>query len=181
MHFLYSCWGLQQGITPLSLFLHAASSCRKHLMSGPSFGEGPRSRSAGDCPAAWSSSDIDSRSQKVTCQCDPLVLCLGDQAWLPSPSEALQHLWLYPQDLRLGWSQLWEQGQMFSCILVVDQQSLSICCSNIAAAVSACWWASMALANSCSPKGSCLSLLEALSQWWHAQELVGSRSPPPSN
>ena len=51
-------------------------------MSGSSFGEVPRSRSVEGCPTAWSSSDVNSRSGKVTHQYDPVGLCIGDQAWL---------------------------------------------------------------------------------------------------
>ena len=140
-----------------------ASSCRKCSMSGPSFSKGPRSRSIGDCPAVWSSSDVNSGSWKVTHQCDPVGLCLRDWAWLPSHSGALWCLQLHPWGLLLGWSWLWEWWQTPGFILVVDQLSLSICSSNMEAAASTCQWAFLALVNSHSPEVSCLSLWKALS------------------
>ena len=87
---------------------------------------------------------------------------------------ALWHLWLCPWDLLLSWSQLWEWCQMSSLMLVVDWLSLSIHSSSVAAATSACWWASLTLVSSHSPNMSCLSLWEALSQLWDGQVLVGS-------
>ena len=77
--------------------------------------------------------------------------------------------------LALEW--WWTSG----LILVVDQLSLSIHCSNMEAAASAHWWVSLALVSSCSPKVSYLSLWEALSWWQDGQALVGSGSLPPSN
>ena len=118
--FILFCQGLLQEITPPPSFCMAASSHRKHWMSGSSFGKGPRSRSVEGCPAAWSSSDIYSGSWKVTGQCDPVGLCIGDQAWLHSSGGALQCLWLCPWGLFLGWSWLWEWWQMSGLVLVVD-------------------------------------------------------------
>ena len=179
--FIFFCWWLLWEITPSPSFCVVASSCRKHLMSGPSFGEGPRSRSAEGCLAAWCSSDVDLRSWNVTCQCDRVGLCIGEWAWLPYSGGALQHLCLCPWDLLLSWSQLWEWWQMFGLILVVDQLSLSICSSNMEVAVSACQWASLASASSHSSKVSCLSFWEALSQWRDGWAPVGSGSLLPSD
>ena len=134
-------------------------------MSSSSFGEGPRSRLVEGCPAAWSSSDVDSVSRKVTCQCEPVGLHVGDQAWLPSSGEALWHLQLCPWDLLFGWSWLWEWWQTSGLILVVDQLSLSICPSNMEVAARACQWASLASASSHSSEVSCLSPWEVVSQW----------------
>ena len=150
-------------------------------MSSFSFSWDPTSRSVDGCPAAWSSSDIDSRSQKVTHRCDPFELCVGDQAWLPSPSEALWCLQLHLWNLLLGWSWLWERWWMSGPVLVVDRLSLSIHFSNMEATTSAHWWASLALASSHSPKVTSLSLWEALSQWWDGWVPAGSGSPLPSN
>ena len=144
----------------------AAGSCRKCLRSGPSSSKGPRSRSVEACPVTCSSSDVVPGSRKVTCQWEPVGLSVGDQAWWPSSDGALWHIWLYPWDLLFGQSQLWKQWQTYSPILVVDQLSLSMYSSNTVAAARAWQWASLALASSCSPKVSCLSLWEALSQWW---------------
>ena len=80
--------------------------------------------------------------------------------WKPSSDRALQHLCLHPWDLLHGWSQLWEWWQASSCILVVDQLSLSVYCSSVAAAARACQWASLALVSSCSPKVSHLPQLQ---------------------
>ena len=52
-------------------------------MSSPSFGRGPGLRLVEGCPAAWSSSEV-SGSRKVTHQCKPVRLHVGDWAWLLS-------------------------------------------------------------------------------------------------
>ena len=182
INFLYSfAGGSCKRSLPSPSFWMVASSCRECSMSGPSFSEGPRSRSVEGCPAAWSSSDIDSRSWKVIHQCDPVGLCIWDWAWPPASSGALWHLWLCLQDLLLGWSQLWEWWQMSGLILVVDQLSLSIHSSNMEAAASACRWASLASASSQSPEVSCLSLWEVLSQWQDGWVPPGSSSLLPFN
>ena len=65
-------------------------------------------------------------------------------------------------------------------VLAVDQLNLSIHSSNAAVAARACQWASLALASSCSPEVSHLSLWEALLQWQDGRVLAGSGSllPP---
>ena len=145
------------------------------LVEGISKGLG---QAAMGCPAAWSSSYV-SGSGKVSHQGEPGRLCVGDQAWLPSSGEALHCLQLHPGDLLLSSSWLWEWWQTSDLIQVVDLLSLSIHSSNAAAASRAHQWASLALASSHSPEVPCLSLWEALSQWWDGWALVGSSSPLP--
>ena len=71
--------------------------------------------------------------------CEPVGLCVGDWAWLSSSGWGpMVPLALHPQDLLLGWSQLWEWWQMSNLILVVDWLSLSIYSSNMEVAASAC-------------------------------------------
>ena len=153
--------------------------CRKHSRSSPSSGKGPRSRSVEACPVTCSSLDVVPGSRKVAHWWKQVRLGVGEWAWWPSLAEALQYLWLHPWEFLLSQSWLWEQWQMSGPTLVVDQLSLSICCSNMAVATSACWWNSLALASSHSPKVSCLSLWEALLPWQDEQVLVGSSSPLP--
>ena len=141
-----------------------ASSCRKCLMPSSSFSKGPRLRSAEGCKTAWSSSDVNSRTKKVTHQCGLVGLGHVDPDWLPSPGVALQHLLLCPLNPLLDWSLLCEWWQLSGLVLVVDWLSLLILYSNMEAAISAHWWASLASASSCSPEVSCLSLWEPPSQ-----------------
>ena len=136
----------------------AASSCRKCLRFSPSSGKGPRSRSEETYPVTCSSLDVVPGYRKVTHQWEPVRLSGGNWAWWPSSGGALQHLWLCPWDLLLGWSQLWELWQMSGPILVIDWPSLSMCSSSMAAPTRASWWASLASAHSHSPIVSHLSL-----------------------
>ena len=89
------------------------------------------------------------------------------------------HLWLHPWDFLLGQSWLWEWWQMSGHILVVDWLSLSMLSYNVAAAIRACQWTSLALVSSHSPEVSCLPLCEAWSPWQEGQVLADSSSPPP--
>ena len=170
--------GLPQEIKPMGLFLHGGWLLQEVLDVQPQLQQDLRSRLPEGCPAAWSSSDV-SGSRKVTHQCKPVRLPVGDQAWLPSSGMAPWHIQLCPRDLLLGWSQLWEQWQMSSLVLVVDWLSLSICSFSVVVAARACQWASLASASSHSPYISCISPWEALLQWQDRCILVGSSPPLP--
>ena len=54
--------------------------------------------------------------------------------------EVLQHLWLHPQDLLLGWSWLWEWWWTSGHVLVVDWLSLSMHSFSTVAAARSLWW-----------------------------------------
>ena len=130
--------GSWERLLPLSSLCMVASSHRKYLRSSPRFGEDPRSRSSEPVHILVLLPDVVPGSKKVTHQWEPVGLSGGNWGYWLSSGGALWLLQPCPQDLLLYWSQLGEQWWTSSHILLVDQLSLSICSSSVAAATKAC-------------------------------------------